>query len=449
MVAIITDKLKAQLVNTLLSEYDSATHNYYIGLGASEEWDSTDTPPTPTNTERTDRQLRYKLQAVKSVLDTSLVVTRHNWSSGTIYYQYNDNSSGQALRYYVITDENKVYVCIRQGKDTNGTAVVSTVQPTSTSATTLTELSDGYVWKYLYTVSAQDATRFLTANYMPVKFVDSAAVATAYYGQYLVKEAAKPKQILGYRVTASGSGYTTPGTLNVSIVGNGKGAHARAVITSSNTIGAIEVDESAGGFPLGTGYDYANITITGGGGAGATAVPVFGPVNGVGYDPTVTLRARAINFNILADGNEEGVFTTGNDFRQLCLLRDITQYDSTGLFTSVRGLALKQMSLSAPDDFVVDQVVTGGTTGAKAYIDYYDDSTTLWYHQTEATGFTQFQDGEVVTTTTAVANRTADSAAINPDFDPFSGDLLYIDNRNLSVTRSADQTEDVKVIIQL
>jgi hypothetical protein len=449
MVAIITDKLKKQLANTLLSEFDSATHKYYIGLGASEEWDSTDTPPTPTNAERTDRLLRYKLQSAKSVLDASLVVTRYNWSSGTIYQQFNDNSIGQATRYYVITDENKVYICIRQGKDTNGSAVTSTVQPTSTSATTLTELADGYVWKYLYTVTAQNATRFLTANYMPVQVVDSAAPADTTYGQYLVQQAAKPKQVLGYRVTNAGSGYTTPGTLNIGVVGNGTGAHARAVITSSNTIGAIEVDESAGGFPFGTGYDYANVTITGGGGAGATAVPVFGPAGGVGKDATVTLRAKAINFNILADGNEEGVFTTGNDFRQLCLLRDITQYDSVALFTNLRGLALKQMALSAADDFVADQVITGGTTSAKAIIDFYDDSNTIWYHQTEVTGFTPFQDGEVVTTTTATANRTADSAAKNPDFDPFSGDLLYIDNRNLSVTRSIDQTEDVKVIIQL
>jgi len=447
MVAIITDRVKNQLVNSLLTEFEDSSNRYYIALGASEAWDSTDTPPTPTNTEREIRQFRYKMQSIKAVLDTSLVVVRYNWSSGTLYPAYNDNSVAQSSRYYVITDENNVYVCIRQGKDSNGNAVTSTVQPTSTSATTLTELADGYIWKYLYTISAADATRFLTANFMPVQIIDSAAPGDAYYNQYLVQQAATAGQIIGYRVTAAGSGFT--GTPTISVVGNGKGAHARAVVTSSNTIGAIEVDESAGGFPFGSGYDYANVTVSGGGGTGATVVPIFAPPNGIGADPTRDLRARAVNFNVLADGTEEGVFVTGNDFRQLALLKNPLQYDSTAAFTGNTALALRQMRLSASDDFQADQVITGGTSSAQAYIDYYDDSNTIWYHQTETTGFTPFTDGEIVTTTTATANRTADSAAIVPGFDAYSGEMHYIDNRNLSVTRSADQTEDVKIIIQL
>ena len=93
MVAIITDRVKNQLVNSLLTEFqDSGANRYYIALGQSEAWDSTDTPPTPANTEREIRQFRYKMQSIKTVLDTSLVITRYNWSSGTIYQQYNDNS---------------------------------------------------------------------------------------------------------------------------------------------------------------------------------------------------------------------------------------------------------------------------------------------------------------------------------------------------------------------
>ena len=86
----------------------------------------------------------------------------------------------------------------------------------------------------------------------------------------------------------------------------------------------------------------------------------------------------------------------------------------------------------------------------KAVVDYYDNAVPeLWYHQNETTGFTEFADGETITTVSGSGSATADSAKVAPGFDPYSGEILYIDNRNSSVTRSDDQTEDVKIIIQL
>lgn len=453
MAAIITDIFKNQLVDTLQTEFnDSASNNYYIAIGYSEQFDSADNTPALRNSEREIRQFRYRMQSMKTVLDASLVVPRYNWTSGTTYYPYNDNavSVSDTNRYYVISDENRVYVCIKQGKDANGNAVTSTDQPTGTSPTDLYTGSDGYKWKYLYSVSAVRATRFLTANFMPVQFIDSAADATQTL-QAAVQSNATAGQIVGYRVTAAGSGYTS--VPSVSITGNGKGAQAKAIVTSSNTIGAVEIDDSAGGIGFGSGYDYANITISGGGGSGATAVPIFAPPDGIGADATRTLRARAINFNVNFDGVEDDYFVIDNDFRQLGLVRNPTLYDSTALFTATAGRALKKMFVDdSTADFQADQTLTGTTSTAQALIDIFDNTTGhapfIYYHQTEATGFTPFQDAEEVSTSSATAN-IVDSAAIPPDVDPFSGDILYLDNRNTAVFRSVDQTEDVKIIIQL
>ena len=98
--------------------------------------------------------------------------------------------------------------------------------------------------------------------------------------------------------------------------------------------------------------------------------------------------------------------------------------------------------------------MTGTTSGAKAFVNK-TDSDEIWYHQTEATGFTQFQEAEAVTDTsggagvTQAAGTDADSDAyIEPKVDKYSGDLMYIENR-AAVTRAADQTEDIKVIIEI
>lgn len=446
MVAIITNNIKKILVQDLLDQYEDSNNFFHIGIGRSEDWNETDTAPVPTNTEREQKRFRYSLQSIKAVTGASFVVPRYNWISGSTYTPFNDNVVGQpANSYYVITDENNVYVCIRQGKDTNGNAVVSSSKPTHTN-TSLPVQSDGYIWKFLYTITVANANAFLSAAYMPVELIDSAAISDPFYNQYLIQNAAIPGQIVGYRVTNAGSGFTSDPTITV--IGDGSGARARPIVTSAKTIGAIEVDDSAGGVPLGTGYSYANITITGGGGGSATAVPIFGPAAGLGADPRDDLRANAIMFNVKATGTENDDWVIGNDFRQIGLLRNITYYDSDGVFTETQGRALKAMNLSSiTGTFEPDQLVTGGTSGAVAYVDYFKSPSTIWYHQTETTGFEAFQDGEGVSTSSGSA--TADSASVAPEINPFSGDLLFIDNRPTPITRSNDQTEDIKIVVQL
>ena len=72
-----------------------------------------------------------------------------------------------------MTDELAVYICLQQGRDTQGNAVTSTVKPTGT-LTRPFDTADGYVWKYLYGQTALRSTKFVSANYIPIQFIDSA-----------------------------------------------------------------------------------------------------------------------------------------------------------------------------------------------------------------------------------------------------------------------------------
>ena len=85
MPAIITDPFKKQLTQKIFDEVSNSTNRYYIGIGRSESWDSSETVPNPTDTPRTIRNARAGLQSVKSATDLSYVVPRYNWSSGNIY----------------------------------------------------------------------------------------------------------------------------------------------------------------------------------------------------------------------------------------------------------------------------------------------------------------------------------------------------------------------------
>ena len=454
MTAIITTPLKRLMITNLLADINDSANRYYVGIGKSDDWDSSDTAPTPINTLREERNARYAMQSVKNVSDISFVVPRTTWSSGAIYSAYNDNISGHPVQnYYVVTDENQIYICLRQAKDAAGNTIVSTIKPTGFLSTDF-QTADGYVWKFLYSISSPDASKYLAANYMPVRYVDltdSNSSATE-VEQKTIQNNAVSKSIVGYRVTEGGSGYTSAPT--VIVEGDGTGAAATATV-SGGIITKVEVRDSAGELVTGTGYNQAKVSLSGGSGSGGVVWPIFSPKDGIGADPRVDLRSSAIMLNTKPDGTELGEFTIGNDFRQVMVLKNPRDYTGAAL-TVTSANALRALTFDTISQaFTADKTLLGGTSGAQAYVNKTDGNQ-VWFHQTEITGFGLFEEGEVVSETDGAGAGVLDSVGVDTDADAYdsatvdylSGDLLYIDNR-AAITRSAEQQEDIKIIIQI
>ena len=198
--AVVTDKLKKQVISFIQNDFDSDA-NYYIGIGRSEDWNDSDIAPTTLRSKREERNFRNGLQSVKKVIDTSFVVPRFNWSSGAIYSPYDDAQVGYPSQsYYILNDNNQVYMVIEQAKNTDGTAKVSTVQPSGNTSGTAFQTADGYIWKFLYSISALDANKFVAANFMPVKLATAADSDAAGVEQLAVQNAAVVGQIIGVAV---------------------------------------------------------------------------------------------------------------------------------------------------------------------------------------------------------------------------------------------------------
>ena len=117
----------------------------------------------------TQVDFRDGLQSIKKMQGSSLVVPRNNWSNGRIYSQYDDRVAGYPTNpYYVKTDNNQVYVVLEVGRNKQGVAQPSTVEPTGSNIHSF-RTADGYVWKFLYTISAADQEKFQSSNFIPVK----------------------------------------------------------------------------------------------------------------------------------------------------------------------------------------------------------------------------------------------------------------------------------------
>ena len=458
MAAIVTTRLKKQFLDTLYDDLTNTTGIYHVAVGKSEQWDSADTVPDPTSSFRNERNFRLSAQSLKKIADVSYTIPRYNWTTGSIYNAWDDDLSGTPSNgYYVLTEDNQVYVCLKQGKTAAGVAVQSTIKPTGTKSIPF-RTSDGYVWKFMYGLSGASVSKFLSANFMPVQKINDSSgstdLSTIDQQQAVVQEAATAGQILGVAVTNGGSGYTLAPT--VTIHGDGSNAAATAFINNGAVV-KIELDSNQDScMTMGYGYNFASISFTGGGGTGAVARTILAQDSGIGSDPIRDFRSSSLMFNVKPAGVENDDWIVNDqDYRQIALLKNVTDFsDST--YSETSGRILKYLELTSPTDaatFVRDVTITGSTSGAKAVVDDID-SDRLYAHQNEDTGFVKFLEGEPVTgggstgTLSAASDDVDSDAFYNDDVDRLSGEVLYIENR-AAIARTADQTEDIKVIITL
>ena len=463
MAAIITDKLKNLVVDLIKANDSDASNKYYAAIGRSEAWNDSDVSPTPLRTKSEENDFRNSMQSMKLIADVSLVIPRYNWSTGTFYSAYDDTQVGQPTNaYYVVNANQQVYMVLRASVSATGTAVASTVEPTGNTTGTPFKTSDGYVWKFMYSISATDANKFQSANFIPVKSIPFTNInsSVAEVEQKAVQDAAVHGQIIGYGIESAGAGYGSAPTLTVQ--GNGSSAAATATISGGQVVKVEVADSSDASLKIanfGSGYDYANVEVSGGSPTKPVKVrPILANSGGLGHDATIDFKASAIMFNAKPTGTETLDFVIGQDFRQVGLIKN-PQTDSAGhggngvstAFTSSTGRALKALNFSAVNTaFGEDKTILGATSGAKAFIDK-DSGNSVFYHQNDNTGFKSFQAGETVSETDGTGEGVLDSAgAFETTFEvnPHTGELLYIDNRS-AVTRSADQTEDIKIVIQV
>lgn len=450
MAAIITSPFRLENA----SNFKDAVlgESVYLGIGKSDRWAATlggaeVSAPTPVDTlvERNDFwQNAIAFKKVDSSYSTHLI-PRVNWTTGTAYVPWDDASDtiyGQS--FYIITDEFKVYKLIY--KTTTGN---STIKPThTTESVNPVNGGDGYWWKYMYTVTATEATSFLTGNYMPVKTVVSPAVGSIDQGRLDYQQASQVNVGKIYRivVTAGGTGYSANPT--VTIVGDGSGATATATV-SAGVITAITINNisTTGG---GSGYNVANVIITDSTGNGAAARAVLSPKNGHGTDPVAELGGFYIGLRILLSGGEgAGDFiVNGAQFRQLGVVKNPYNYGTTTISTASTLSALKTITLGggSAGGFTVGDYITGGTSGAKAFVDAFDGVTgILKIHQNDKTGYSAFSAAETITG--AVSGSGTVGSQGNPEIQRFSGDVLFVESR-ASVSRSSSQLEDIKIIIE-
>ena len=197
-------KFKDSVGSTQKDQVGNSTILYAV-LGRNRAYTDENNPDAPIET---DNNKQYELwrDAVGgrkiTAGDVEHVVPRYNWTSGTIYAMYRDIDKTMYERsFYVLSSENNVYKCLNNNK-----GAVSTVEPTGYSTKAFT-LSDGYTWKYMYTISLGQADKFLTASHMPVRTLANTDASAEGDRQLAIQNAAANGSIEVIETFNIGSGY--------------------------------------------------------------------------------------------------------------------------------------------------------------------------------------------------------------------------------------------------
>ena len=235
------------------------------------------------------------------------------------------------------------------------------------------------------------------------------------------------------------------------IDGDGTGAIANAILSNtSSTVSSANANVSKITVTtIGIGYSYANAFIFGSG-TGANARVVLPPKYGHAYNPAKELNANNVMVAVRIgeiDSTENGLIPVNTSFRQFGLFRDPYKYGETSPATSANANSVisqtTNLSLVAGFPYTLNEYVYqengSGVTTAYGFV---SSQGTNQVNLTKVRG--TFGISPLIGATSGVS-RTVISVA-EPTFEPYSGDMLYIEN-DTKTDRADGQAENIKLVI--
>jgi hypothetical protein len=473
------------------------------------DWDTN--PPSPKDNFDEESNYWDTMIALKKInsSDVRQVVQKRIWSSGTTYDMYrHDYSRSNTAKvsgstnlysssYYVLNSDYRVYICLQNGtfpETPNGKPSLDEPTFTDLEPRSAGSSGDGYIWKYLYTIKPSDIVKFESTDFMPVPSNwDTSAENAA------VRDNAVDGSIKIITITSRGVGVGTANRTytRVPIKGDGTGAECTIVVNNDQQIDSITISNQ------GSGYSYGNVDLVSGNAPTGTTTPTFEviipPQGGHGKDIYRELGAyNVLLYSRIENDAENPDFITGNQIARVGIVRNPLTYGSSQLLSldkasavsAIRLTGIGYSSASFTADSFVTQTVSTGVTAVGRVVSYDQNTGVLKYWQdrtlagfntvgtaqsTPTYGFdlTEFTSspstggsltvlgGSVSLSinstftgiSTSINNRTYylgqsfTNGLASPEVKKYSGSVIYVDNRP-SITRSSNQKEDIKVILQ-
>jgi len=518
MPALVTDRFRILNASNFVSSVEDASNSYYItvslpnpttvGFGRSTTW-NTNTPSPIDNLAYNSHAGDVILYGKKiSSANIRRIIRRIDWVAGSRYEMYRDDYSvlnpaplTNASRlydanYYVMNSDFRVYICIENGSSGSNTkGNVSQDQPTFTDLepSRAGDSGDGYIWKYLFTVSPSDIVKFDSTDYITVP---NGWLTSTDSQVRSVRESADSgsnlNQIKTVYIENSGANYSNGLGQELDIIGDGESGRVRVDVESGKITNATVTSG-------GKDYSYALVDLgplnSNTTGTSAKLVPIIPPSKGHGYDIYTELGTDKVLVYARFDDSTKD-FPIDTSFAQIGIVKNPTAVGSDQIYTNNTFSGLYSVKFSTVNGTPqvgerIQQIVSSGVGKAYGYVASWDSETnvlkyfqdrSLYYNQTTLdqtdyvgistngrlysfessanliTGQTSSFSGSVDTAFTGISTNPTGTKLINlsvnftsglasPEINKGSGELIYLDNRPI-ISRNSRQKEDIKVILE-
>lgn len=204
MSKLITNNLKLFNVDQFIESFSESGFNiYYYFVGNPVPYVDDNNPPLLSdNTQTTLIDPFSNMLYGKRITANDVVqmAPRHDWVAGTSYTKYtHDNSSLFGSNFFVVSDEGSSFSIFKCLDNNNGAP--STYRPriseTAADDDFYFTTTDGYQWKYMYSITPTNFQKFATSSHIPV-YVDANVVSNAVSGS-----------IDNIEIVSGGSGYAS------------------------------------------------------------------------------------------------------------------------------------------------------------------------------------------------------------------------------------------------
>ncbi len=187
MSKLITNNLRLFNVDQFIESFTEPGFNiYYFFVGNPLPFAIDNSPPTLYDNAQTVLVDSYENMIYGkrvSSNDVVMMARRIDWQTNTVYQKYtHDSNTLYSQDYFVVVDEGSsynVFKCLDNSGETPSTDPPSLLETAADDDFYFT--TDGYQWKYMYSITPTQFSKFSTSEYIPV-YVNSNVVGNAVSG---------------------------------------------------------------------------------------------------------------------------------------------------------------------------------------------------------------------------------------------------------------------------